>query len=54
LSNYTYAKVENDVDLKYFTIEDDKSDLIPMILTPNPFLKMGLKSYHHPGPAHLG
>ena len=32
LSNYTYAKVENDVSLENFTIEDDKSDLIPMIL----------------------
>jgi glucosylceramidase len=32
LGNYTYAKVENDLDLKNFTIEDDKDDLIPMIL----------------------
>jgi len=32
LSNYTYAKVPNDMALEYFTIEDDKSDLIPMIL----------------------
>lgn len=32
LSNYTYAKVEKDVELKNFTIEDDKNDLIPMIL----------------------
>jgi glucosylceramidase len=32
LSNYTYAKVENDLELKHFTIEDDKDDIIPMIL----------------------
>lgn len=32
LSNYTYAKVENDTLLTYFTIEDDKDDLIPLIL----------------------
>ena len=32
LSNYTYAKVENDLLLEHFTIEDDTSDLIPMIL----------------------
>jgi glucosylceramidase len=32
LSNYTYAKVENDMNLEHFTIEDDLNDLIPMIL----------------------
>lgn len=32
LNNYTYAKVENDLELNHFTIEDDKGDLIPMIL----------------------
>jgi glucosylceramidase len=32
LSNYTYAKVENDMLLEHFTIEDDKDDIIPMIL----------------------
>ena len=31
LNNYTYAKVENDVSLEHFTIEDDKADIIHMI-----------------------
>ena len=41
LSNYTYAKVENDLELKHFTIEDDKSDLIPMILEAKSISKEG-------------
>jgi glucosylceramidase len=41
LSNYTYAKVENDLELKNFTIEDDKSDLIPMILEAKAISKEG-------------
>ena len=43
LSNYTYAKVENDVLLENFTIEDDKSDLIPMILEAKAISKEGFK-----------
>jgi len=43
LSNYTYAKVENDLELKNFTIEDDKSDLIPMILEAKAISKEGFK-----------
>ncbi len=43
LSNYTYAKVENDMELKNFTIEDDKSDLIPMILEAKAISKEGFK-----------
>ena len=43
LSNYTYAKVENDLLLKNFTIEDDKSDLIPMILDAKAISKEGFK-----------
>jgi len=31
LSNYTYAPVADDVDLKHFSIKEDKDDLIPMI-----------------------
>ncbi len=31
LNNYTYAKVEGDTTLTHFSIEDDASDLIPMI-----------------------
>jgi glucosylceramidase len=43
LSNYTYAKVENDLYLKHFTIEDDKNDLIPMILDAKKTSKDGFK-----------
>ena len=43
LSNYTYAKVENDKSLENFTIEDDKSDLIPMILGAKAISKEGFK-----------
>lgn len=41
LSNYTYAKVENDLTLEHFTIEDDKDDLIPMILDAKAISKEG-------------
>lgn len=41
LSNYTYAKVENDLALKHFTIEDDKADIIPMILEAKSISKEG-------------
>ena len=43
LSNYTYAKVENDMTLEHFTIEDDKDDLIPMILKAKVISKEGFK-----------
>ena len=41
LSNYTYAKVENDMNLEHFSIEDDKNDLIPMILEAKAISKEG-------------
>ncbi len=41
LKNYTYAKVENDVALEHFTIEDDKADIIPMILDAKAISKEG-------------
>ncbi|MCF8322899.1 MAG: glycosyl hydrolase family 30 [Flavobacterium sp.] len=41
LSNYTYAKVENDLQMEHFTIEDDTSDLIPMILDAKKISKEG-------------
>jgi glucosylceramidase len=41
LSNYTYAKAENDLLLEKFTIEDDKDDLIPMILEAKTISKEG-------------
>lgn len=43
LSNYTYAKIENDKLLENFTIEDDKDDLIPMILGAKAISKEGFK-----------
>ncbi|MDI1317847.1 glycoside hydrolase family 30 protein [Flavobacterium sp.] len=43
LSNYTYAKVPNDMTLENFTIEDDKVDLIPMILQAKSISKEGFK-----------
>ena len=43
LNNYTYAKVENDMTLENFTIEDDKPDLIPMILRAKSISKDGFK-----------
>ena len=41
LKNYTYAKVENDLALEHFTIEDDKDDIIPMILEAKTISKEG-------------
>lgn len=43
LGNYTYAKVADDVALQHFTIEDDKTDLIPMILDARKTSKDGFK-----------
>jgi glucosylceramidase len=48
LSNYTYAKVENDVLLENFTIEDDKLDLIPMIKEAQAISKDGFKIISSP------
>ncbi|MBK8623200.1 MAG: glycoside hydrolase family 30 protein [Saprospiraceae bacterium] len=43
LNNYTYAKVENDLEMEHFTIEDDKDDLIPMIKEAQTISKDGFK-----------
>jgi glucosylceramidase len=48
LSNYTYAKVENDLLMEHFTIEDDKNDLIPMILDAKAISKDGFKIISSP------
>lgn len=48
LSNYTYAKVENDMTLEHFSIEEDKSDLIPMILDAKAISKEGFKIISSP------
>ena len=42
LKNYTYAKVEHDLTLEHFTIEDDKDDIIPMILEAKAISKEGM------------
>ena len=31
LSNYSYAPLENDIELESFTIEEDRDDIIPLI-----------------------
>jgi glucosylceramidase len=43
LKNYTYAKVENDSALNHFTIDDDRNDLIPMILDAQKISTSGFK-----------
>ena len=43
LSNYTYAKTVNDLQLNDFTIQDDEDDLIPMILEAKKISKEGFK-----------
>jgi glucosylceramidase len=43
LSNYTYAKVDNDKLLENFSIEEDRNDLIPMILDAKAISKEGFK-----------
>ena len=48
LSNYTYAKEENDTLMEHFTIEDDKNDLIPMILEAKAISKDGFKIISSP------
>ncbi len=48
LSNYTYAKMENDTLMEHFTIEDDKDDLIPMILEAKAISKDGFNIISSP------
>lgn len=48
LSNYTYAKLENDMTLENFTIEDDRNDLIPMIKEAKAISKEGFKIISSP------
>ncbi|MFT5753722.1 MAG: glucosylceramidase [Flavobacterium sp.] len=48
LSNYTYAKVADDMTLEHFSIEDDKDDLIPMILDAKEISKDGFKIISSP------
>lgn len=43
LSNYSYASVKDDMELEHFTIEEDKDDLIPMILDAKKISTEGFK-----------
>jgi glucosylceramidase len=43
LSQYSYSPVEDDMDLEYFTIKEDKDDLIPMIKDAMQVSKDGFK-----------
>ncbi|MEO9884334.1 MAG: glycoside hydrolase family 30 protein [Balneola sp.] len=48
LGNYSYASVENDMDLENFTIEEDRDDLIPMIKDAMAVSKDGFKIISSP------
>jgi glucosylceramidase len=48
LKNYTYAPVENDLELKNFTIKEDLDDLIPMIKDAQKISKDGFKIISSP------
>ena len=43
LGNYSYANVENDLNLEHFSITEDKDDLIPMIKEAMDISKEGFK-----------
>ena len=48
LSNYSYASVEGDVELKSFSIDEDRDDLIPMIKDAMGVSKDGFKIVSSP------
>ena len=48
LNQYSYSPVEDDVDLKHFTIKEDKDDLIPMIKDAMKASKEGFKIFASP------
>ncbi|MBP8114031.1 MAG: glycoside hydrolase family 30 protein [Chitinophagaceae bacterium] len=48
LSNYSYASVEGDKELKNFSIHEDKDDIIPMIKDAMTFSKEGFKIVSSP------
>jgi len=49
LKHYAYAMVDGDKDLKSFSIDEDKNDIIPMILEAKQLQKKVLKLLHRPG-----
>ncbi len=48
LSNYSYASVAGDIELKNFSIEEDRNDLIPMIKDAMKVSKEGFKILSSP------
>ncbi len=48
LGNYSYAPVEGDVDLKHFSIDEDRDDIIPMIKEAMARSKDGFKIISSP------
>ncbi len=48
LSQYSYAAVEGDIDLKNFSIDDDRDDIIPMIKDAMAISKDGFKIISSP------
>jgi len=48
LSNYSYTPVEGDKNLEYFSIDEDKQDLIPMIKDAMKVSKDGFKLFASP------
>lgn len=48
LNNYSYAAVEGDKDLKHFSIEEDRDDIIPMIKDAMSVSKEGFKILSSP------
>jgi len=48
LGNYTFAPVENDLELKHFSIDEDKNDIIPFIKDAKAVSKDGFKIISSP------
>ncbi len=48
LGNYSYAPVEGDKNLEHFTIEEDRDDIIPMILDAQKISKEGFRIISSP------
>ncbi len=53
LKNYSYAPVENDLELNHFSIEEDKDDIIPMIKDAMSVSKDGFKIISSPWTAPI-
>ncbi len=48
LTNYSYAAVEDDMELEHFTIDEDRDDLIPMIKDAQAVSEDGFKIFASP------